>query len=78
MEYQALKKFIEEVYCVEYRPERVVPQIHKNTENRKYFIFRPSVPGFGELEFWYDVERKKFVHAIKMNTWEPMCEDTFS
>lgn len=78
MNHQSLKRFIEQVYCIEYKPENIVPQLHKNTEYKKYFMHKPYASGFLQTEFFYDVQRNKFMPLNHEVDWDPLTEDTFS
>jgi len=78
MDHILLKKFIEEVYCMKYNPNHILPQIHKNTEFHKYFIYNP---GFLETEFYYDVLKNKFTRMKFENNstdWDSAYDDSFS
>jgi hypothetical protein len=76
-----LTKFIEEVYCVKYNPARIRPQYHKNTQYHKYFVFVPMGAGWGESEFYYDMEKNKFVrveYEVPTSNWDSSYDDVFS
>lgn len=76
-----LKRFVEEIYCVEYSPMRIRPQYHKNTKYHKYFVFMPTKSGWGESEFYYDIQTQKFTrvqYPETANMWDSSYDDTFS
>ena len=76
-----LKKFVEETYCVEYNPNRIRPQLHKNTPYHKYFVYKPMKSSWGESEFYYDVRTNTFLRVGYENhktEWDTLYDDTFS
>jgi hypothetical protein len=78
MDHQKLKQFIEQEYCMVYNPHHIIPQLHKNTEYHKYFMYRPYASGLLQTEFYYDVKKKKFMRYTQQSGWDPMMDDTFS
>lgn len=78
MDQTALKRFVEQVYCVEYNPAHVIPMFSKNTNDKIYFTYKPFKSGFLETEFYYDVKLKRLIRLNNVVDWDPMMNDTFS
>jgi len=78
MDQSKLKLFIEQTYSMPFKPEHVLMQTHKDTDNMQYFVYKPYPSGFLQTEFCYDIINKKFVRFPNNVDWDPLNDDTFS
>lgn len=78
MDHKSLKRFIEQVYCMEFNPSHIIEEISNKMDDKVYFIYRPFESGFLQTEFYYDKNTNRLFRVNNIVDWDPMFEDTFS
>jgi hypothetical protein len=73
-----MKTFVEQTFQFRYQPQYIVPQLEKNTNTMKYYLWRPFKSGFGQSEFCFNTELKRYFRIIPSEEFDCIDDDTFS